>query len=455
MINNSPAVDSSKLRSTYERWRWQIFVITWLAYAGFYLTRKSFSVAKVAISDPDGMNWSKGDLALIDFSYLTAYAAGQFLWGMCGDKFGTRVVILTGMLASVVTSVLMGASSYVAVFGVLFCIQGFCQSTGWAPLSKNIGEFFSQRERGWVMGLWCTNYAIGGFVGSALAGFAIDYFLDWRYAFYVPAAVLFVIWLMFILLQRNRPEDVGLPAIEEYHGEKEAVIDPHDKPEEELEGSWKVIGEVLTNKMVLLLGAVYFLLKPTRYLILFWSPVYVSERLGTNAMESGILGSMFELAGPLSVLFGGFVSDFVFRSKRMPISIIALVGVGTLLLFFNGLPATRWSLGLGFFAIGFLLYIPDSLISGTAAIDFGTKKGASTAAGFINGCGSIGAVIGGTLPGWIQGFIGEGENMWSYIFVGLGISLFGAALLLLPQWNTLPSTVDDPKQGTAADPGVG
>ena len=211
------------------------------------------------------MNWSKADLAWIDFSYLTAYAIGQFVWGMCGDKFGTRVVILAGMLASVVTSVLMGASSYVAVFGVLFCIQGFCQSTGWAPLSKNIGEFFSQRERGWVMGLWCTNYAVGGFVASALAGYAADYFLDWRYAFYVPAAVLFVIWLMFILLQRNRPEDVGLPAIEEYHGEKVAVIDPHDKPEEELEGSWKVISEVLTNKMVLLLGAVYFLLKPTRY----------------------------------------------------------------------------------------------------------------------------------------------------------------------------------------------
>ena len=30
----------------YERWRWQIFGITWLAYAGYYLTRKAFAVAK-------------------------------------------------------------------------------------------------------------------------------------------------------------------------------------------------------------------------------------------------------------------------------------------------------------------------------------------------------------------------------------------------------------------------
>ncbi|MCR1765186.1 MFS transporter, partial [Pseudomonas aeruginosa] len=30
-----------------QRWRIQIFVITWLAYAAFYFTRKAFSVAKL------------------------------------------------------------------------------------------------------------------------------------------------------------------------------------------------------------------------------------------------------------------------------------------------------------------------------------------------------------------------------------------------------------------------
>ena len=35
--------------TAYTRWRWQIFTITWLAYVGFYLTRKSFSVAKIVI----------------------------------------------------------------------------------------------------------------------------------------------------------------------------------------------------------------------------------------------------------------------------------------------------------------------------------------------------------------------------------------------------------------------
>lgn len=40
--------------SKYEYWRWRVFGITWLAYVGFYLTRASFSIAKIGIlEDPD------------------------------------------------------------------------------------------------------------------------------------------------------------------------------------------------------------------------------------------------------------------------------------------------------------------------------------------------------------------------------------------------------------------
>ena len=48
------------------------------------------------------------------------------------------------------------------------------------------------------------------------------------------------------------------------------------------------------------------------------------------------------------------------------------------------LPATSWHLGIVLFLMGLVLYAPDSLISGTAAVDFGTKDGASTASGLIN-----------------------------------------------------------------------
>jgi MFS transporter, OPA family, glycerol-3-phosphate transporter len=424
---------------TYERWRWQIFSITWLAYAGFYLTRKAFSVAKNELKKPEVMGLSMADMSRIDGANSVAYALGQFLFGTLGDRAGPRLIVLCGMLASVMTALAMGFSKTALWMGILFAIQGICQSSGWAPLSKNVGEFFSQRERGSIMGFWCTNYAFGGFIASVLAGLAADHF-GWRFAFIIPAGVLFVIWILFFIFQRNRPEDLGLPPIEQYHGENEAVIDPADAPAAEPEGSWHVVAEVLCNRMVWLLAVVYFLIKPTRYLLLYWSPVFVNDLLGTDTATSGILGSMFDLAGPLGTLAGGFISDRFFKSKRIPICVIALFCLAVCMAAFRFVPPRRLEVGIGMFVIGFLVYIPDSLVAGAASIDFGTRKGASTASGLVNGLGSIGQIIGVTLPGWAGLVVGKGHNIWNAIFLWLGIALAVAGFMLLPQWNRLPPT---------------
>src|SRR5438067_1667561 len=156
----------------YERWRWQIFTITWLAYAGFYLTRKSFALAKIGIQRDPKLSWTDSQLAWIDGAYLTAYAIGQFLFGMAGDRLGTRIVVAAGLLTSVIAAIAMGASTSIVLFGMFFVVQGLAQSSGWGPLAKNISTFFSRRERGSVMGLWSTNYSLGAFIASIIAGYA-------------------------------------------------------------------------------------------------------------------------------------------------------------------------------------------------------------------------------------------------------------------------------------------
>jgi len=39
----------------------------------------------------------------------------------------------------------------------------------------------------------------------------------------------------------------------------------------------------------------------------------------------------------------------------------------------------------------------------------------------------------------VEAVLGKGENIWNVIFVGLGISLALAGMLLAPQWNRLPA----------------
>jgi OPA family sugar phosphate sensor protein UhpC-like MFS transporter len=433
----------------YDRWRWQIFAITWLAYAGFYLTRKSFAVAKIEMAKPTGLGLTDTQLSWVDGAFLTTYALGQFLWGACGDRFGTRKVVAWGMLGSVIAAVAMGSSSLALPLLLFSALQGLCQATGWSPLAKNVAAFFSRTERGTVMGLWLTNYAVGGFVASIYAGYMGGIF-GWRYAFLIPAATLGLILVLFLWLQRNKPEDVGLPSIEVYHHETDATPGAAPKTDQPANNSWEIVLTVIRTPMVLLLALVYFFMKPTRYAILLWSPKYLNEKLGTGMAQSGWLGALFELAGPASVLLAGVLSDRLFGSRRNPICVVCLLGAGMLLYCFDKLPHTRLMLGGCLFMLGLLLFPPDSLVSGTAAVDFGTRRGAATAAGLINGCGSIGAIVGGTIPGLFHNRWG-----WNGVFVLLAATLVVSGLLLLPQWNALPKeSQNQPAQKPNPAPGL-
>jgi len=427
---------SHSKKPVYERWRWTVFAATYLAYAGFYLTRKSFSVAKIGMLDDHSLGVSKAALGAIDAAFLIAYAIGQFIWGIAGDRYGSRKVVLIGILASVAAGFAMGASSLVLVFGVIFFIQGIAQSSGWGPLTKNVGYWFSLKERGRAYGWWGTNYAIGGLIATPFAAYCAHRFSDWRFAFYIPAAAFLGIWVLFLIFQRNRPEDVGLEPIEQYHGEPAPVADAPDGETTDKEGSWASIVTTLRKPMILRLALAYFPLKMARYALLNWGPVMIKETLGTGVMQSGLISAMFELGGPLGVLAAGYASDKLFGARRIPVCVISLLLLAVVTSCFSVLTgsASKWMMCVTLFAIGFLLFGPDTLIVGTAAVDFGTKKGASSAAGFINGIGSVGAVLGGSLPGVISDRWG-----WGPLFYGLGVCILVAALLLLPRWNAVPA----------------
>jgi OPA family sugar phosphate sensor protein UhpC-like MFS transporter len=423
----------------YERWRWQIFAITWLTYFGFYLTRKTFSVAKIGMEQDPDILLTQSEMAWIDGAFLVAYAVGQFLSGILADRNGTRKIVLVGMFGSVLAAVAMGASSLTVVLGVFFCLQGVCQSAGWPPLMKNVGNFFSRRERGTVFGLWSTCYAVGGMTASVFAGYWGD-LMGWRFAFFIPAATLLGIWVLFILFQRNRPEDVGLPSIETYHGEETALLVEDQSPEDEREGSWRVIKEVLSNRTLLVICLAYFLTKPARYAILFWGPKYINEKLGSGMTESGAISGLFEMAGIAGGILSGVVSDRIFGARRAPVCVITLLPLGGFLLVMDGLPATRLVMAGSYLLIGLLLSVPDTILNGPAAIDFGTRQGAATAAGFINGAGSVGAIIGGTIPGFFAVRWG-----WNGVFWLLGGMALTAGVILIPQWKTMPATASRTK----------
>jgi OPA family sugar phosphate sensor protein UhpC-like MFS transporter len=257
----------------------------------------------------------------------------------------------------------------------------------------------------------------------------------WPAAFWGPALVLCGVMALMWFLLRDQPEDVGLPPIEQYHGEPESRLSDEDNTGPGRTGSWELIGEVLRTPSVWLLAIAYFPIKLSRYSLYLWGPMFVKESLGTDVLTSAITSAWMPIGGMVGIIASGYISDKLFQARRAPVIILSLLATACVMLIGLSDIDNLWLMRGYFFLIGVFLYGPDSMVSATAAIDFGTKRGAGSATGFVNGVGSIGAILGGYLPG-----IMTDETSWTpFLAVSLG-GIVMSAIILAPLWRIRPPT---------------
>jgi OPA family glycerol-3-phosphate transporter-like MFS transporter len=140
----------------------------------------------------------------------------------------------------------------------------------------------------------------------------------------------------------------------------------------------------------------------------------------------------FGVAGVVAPVLIGRISDKVFKARRVPACVISLGILVASLALFGPLTETgnMWVMVALLGVIGLTVYGADAMISCVAAVDFGTSRHAGAAAGTINGCGSVGAILGGLLPGYLAT-----ETLF-YSFAG---AAFVAMLLLVPHWRRMPA----------------
>jgi len=408
---------------TMKKWRVQIFTVTWLAYFGMYFCRKNFSVVMPVMSRD--LSTSKEEFALVITIYSIMYMLGQFLNGYLSDRHGPRLIVGIGLLLSVIANLMMGWMGTIGSFLFLMGLNGFGQSSGWSGLLKNLTPWFKKRERGVMMSFWTTCYVIGGVAATAFATYwltnqHIMTAFSWRRAFLAPSILLLIISLIFIVLDRNNPIDVGLEPFE-----KSTITKKGKQREKEAQIA------VLKNRAVWITAIMYFFLKFTRYAFLFWLPLYLSEALMYSDQQAGYTSMAYEAFGFFGVLAAGFASDYLFKAKRFPISSIMLFGLAVVLFlqpYLSPLGIIPTIISIGF--IGFFTYGPDSLMSGAAAMDMGKNHGAALAAGIINGVGSAGQL----LSPFAVAFVSQkyGWNALFHLFVVVALI---AAFLLILKWN--------------------
>jgi sugar phosphate permease len=358
-------------------WQQRIFLATYVAYAGYYFGRKPFYVVKGTLTDE--LHWSPDQLATIGASYLVAYALGQFAAGTLGTWAGPRVALLLGMGVSVACNVGFGLSSTLSLFAGLMFVNGVAQATGWGPCVGTMAAWFPRKARGTLMGFWSTQFTVGAIAANALASWVLGHF-GWRWSFATGALVLLGAAGVVAVWQRDKPEDVGLAP----------VVDADAPVRAEGSGGW-------SREMVLdvaLMGGFYFFVKFIRYALWSWVPWVLQHDFSLAGDQSGYLSTAFDIAGAMGAIVCGYASDRWLRGDRHLTSLISIgVMTASAALLMLGGSASLPVFVVGLSLVGFTLYGPDTLISGTAAIEVGDRRTAVLAAALINGMGSVGSIV--------------------------------------------------------------
>ncbi len=419
-------VDTKNVDKEYTRYKWQVFITIFVAYAIFYITRKNLSFAKPYLIEQLG--YTKLQVGAIAAGMPLAYGFGKFIMGGVSDKLNPRYFMGFGLILAGIVNIMFGSASSILAFTVLWTINGWVQSMGWPPCGKTMKMWFSDEERGTWMSVWNTAHNVGAMLIPFVVIMGVSMFSgSWRGLFFLPGIISIIAGILTMVFLRDKPESLGLPSVREYHGEvvKEDVKVKSKRTSKEI-----FVEDILKNKILWSLALsnafIYFL----RYGTLDWISVYLVQYKGIDMKDAGFSFFMFEFAAIPGTILLGWMSDKIFKGRRTPLIMICLA-------LSAGLVATYWMtdnmiiINIAIALIGALIYFPVAAI-GIAAVDIAKDDSAGMSAGWT---GLFGYFIGATGSELGVGYVLDNYS-WNVYFMMLIASAIIAMLLLIPAWNS-------------------
>jgi len=407
------AVPESSSRQAPVSLQVRMVVLSYLAYFFYYFTRKHLGVATAALVR-DG--YSVETIAWAQTAYNICYAVGQLVSGALGDRLGPRIALFLGMVLSAIASIAFGVFPFMALLVVATSLNGLFQATGWSNTCKVISSWINYSKRGRVMGAWMTCYILGSMAATAAAGFLLQHY-GWREMFMVLGGAVMLIGIAQGLFLINRPEDRGY------------TVERHEPAKTDGPARKDGFMKMIRHPMVLLLGLSYTGMKFVRYTFFTWLPYYLATVIHLPDSTSAYVSVSFEVGGVVGLVIGGILADKWFQQNRSRLAFLALVMMALSLLAYRNVSATG-GIGVNFAtlaAIGFSLYIADSIVSGSAAQDIGGVGSTASATGIVNGIGSVGQIFAGILPIWMRDRWG-----WDAVFLSfIAVAVF-SCLAIIP-----------------------
>lgn len=411
------------LSANHIKWRWRILLATYFGYTGYYLTRKVFGLIKTSLNKEFG--WDLHTIAHIWTAFLVAYMLGQFICGFIGRRWGPRVLLLGGLGISIACNVIFGITNSYATFMAFMIFNGLAQASGWPGSVGGVARWLRTLERGRFMGVWSTSYIVGNIavkmIGSTLLGLA-----GWRWSYVGCTLISFLIWWLVYFWQRDKPEDVGLTPIVEPSGEDTRTIRASTADHV----SARDYLRLAINPVILAMGVSYFTIKFLRYALDSWLPTILGL-MGLSEAKAGWYSIFFDFGGVIPAALSGWALDRIFKGNWAKLCFF--MSLGLIFGYFCILQLENNPLGMAlcFGLVGFMIYGPDTMLSGAASVQVAGNKNGVAVAGLVNGIGSFGPVVQEEIIGWILKGQEKVEGIHSVNLLALGMSVAFAFLMLV------------------------
>lgn len=432
-----------------------------MTYSFLYMGRYNLAVAKNAF----GSRMSNEEFGLIFAAGTLTYAFSFLVNGPLVDKIGGKRGILIAALGAAAANGALGTVTWLAlsnrlqvhllaVFSLLYALNMYFQSYGAVSIIKVKAHWFHVRERGVFGAIFGTLISFGVYFafdwGQAIINFtkteppatnsrlaALIHHLfvrpgtrvDATWSIFLVPAVILAGWaLLDIWLIKDTPEEAGFPH-----------LDPHDASSGKMHETYTtadLLKMVFFNRLMLMFAGVELTAGVLRNGIMQWYTIFAHEVRQPGAeMIATHWGLLLCIFGIVGGFVGGLISDKFFQSRRGPPATIFCA-----LMFFMAI-----LMALSLFSHPFLVGVAallvvaavtgvHSLMSGTAAADFGGRKATATCSGITDGFVYLGSGLQSIGVGFLV--TRYGWNWWPGFLTPF--ALIGG-FIAWRAWNELPA----------------
>ncbi|WP_248890758.1 phosphoglycerate transporter PgtP [Citrobacter freundii] len=358
-------VPAEKVQETYGRYRIQALLSVFLGYLAYYIVRNNFTLSTPYLKEH--LDLSATQIGLLSSCMLIAYGISKGIMSSLADKASPKVFMACGLILCAIVNIGLGFSTGFWIFAALVVFNGLFQGMGVGPSFITIANWFPRKERGRVGAFWNISHNVGGGIVAPIVGaaFAILGSEHWQSASYiVPAGVAVLFAFIVLMLGKGSPRQEGLPALEQMMPEEKVVLNSrHTVQAPENMSAFQIFCTyVLRNKNAWYVSLVDVFVYMVRFGMISWLPIYLLTEKHFSKEQMSIAFLFFEWAAIPSTLLAGWLTDKLFKGRRMPLAMICMALIFVCLI---GYWKSESLLMVTIFAaiVGCLIYVPQFLAS--------------------------------------------------------------------------------------------